>query len=440
MNAVRVALLPVALLIAFGFCLLGSARTLRAAPHTEGPVKNDAVAQASPEAEEQSVLNEAFRSAENNPQILIKNLEAFLVRFPQSSRREVVLRTICTYALQANAPDAAVKYGRMLLELTPNDPALLSLLVEAVARLEDPASHAGGIDYCSRLIAIAESQRDRASATGVSNNTPEKWAQQIAGIYNQRALFYRDSGDIDKSLADEEKSYTLYPTASAAERLGDLASKKGDSAHALDYYLSAFAFPDKSPDPARRQELRRKLGSLYVAQHHSEQGLGDLVLARYDVLMTQFGGRFAADQTQNTGRKDPFEFVLEKMDGTPLALAGYRGKVVVMDFWATWCGPCRLQGKLVDQVAESFRTDPNATFLSLNTDQDRTGVPTFLKQAGWAVPEAYAQGLDQLLGVRELPTLVIFDRRGQVVYRQDGVNPESFVDELSRHLRETLKQ
>jgi hypothetical protein len=91
-------------------------------------------------------------------------------------------------------------------------------------------------------------------------------------------------------------------------------------------------------------------------------------------------------------------------------------------------------------VAESFRTDPNATFLSLNTDQDRTSVPTFLKQAGWTVPEAYAQGLDQLLSVRELPTLVIFDRHGHVVYRQDGVNPESFVEELSKHLRETLKQ
>jgi thioredoxin-like negative regulator of GroEL len=67
-------------------------------------------------------------------------------------------------------------------------------------------------------------------------------------------------------------------------------------------------------------------------------------------------------------------------------------------------------------------------------------VPAFLKQEGWTIPAAYAQGMEQLLSVRELPTVVIFDREGRIVYRQDGVNPESFVEELSKHLRETLRE
>jgi thiol-disulfide isomerase/thioredoxin len=430
------------LLFALGFCLLGTGGPipLSAAQPAVKPAGNDPAAQASSDADEQSALDEAFRSAENNPQILIKNLEAFLARFPHSSRRELVLRTICNYALQANAPNVVVQYGQMLLEMTPDDPKLLSALIEALTRQDDQASHARAIDYCSRLIAIAENQRDTAAVTGVSNNTPEQWAQRIAAIYDQRAGFYRDSGDLDKAFANDEKSYATYPTARVAEHLGDIASKRGDSAHAEDYYLTAFIFPDKTPDPARRQEIRRKLGSLYVARHHSEKGLGDLVLSRYDALMTQIAERFSADQLQNAGRHDPFEFVLERMDGSPLPLANYRGKVMVIDFWATWCGPCRLQGKLIDQVAERFRADPNATFLSLNTDQDRSGVPAFLKQEGWTVPVAYAQGLDHLLGVREFPTLVIFDRQGRIVYRQDGVNLETFAAELTKHLRETLKQ
>ena len=333
-----------------------------------------------------------------------------------------------------------MQYGQMLLEMTPDDPKLLTLLIEALARQNDQASRARAIDYTSRLVKIAENQRDRAAATGVGNNTPEQWAERIAALYAQRAGFYRDSGDLDKAFADYEKSYATYPTARVAEQLGDAAMKKGDSARALDYYLTAFVFPDKSPDPARRQEIRRKLGSLYVAQHHSEQGLGDLVLSRYDSLMPQIAERFSGDQPQNAGRHDPFEFVLERMDGAPLPLAGYRGKVMVMDFWATWCGPCRLQGKLVDQVAESFRTDSSAVFLSLNVDQDRSGVPAFLKQQGWTVPVAYAQGLDQLLSVRALPTVVIFDRQGRIVYREDGVDPGTFVEELSKHLRETLQE
>jgi len=442
LKAINAMWLRIVLRFVLIFSLLGpfGALPLCAAQSAAKPAQMDPAKQASTDADEQSALDNAFRSAQNNPQILIKNLEAFLARFPKSSRRELVLRTICTYALQANAPGVIVQYGQMLLEMTPDDPQLLSLLIEALARQNDPASRARAINYCSRLITIAEGQRDRAAATGVSNNTPARWAERIAAIYAQRAGFYRDSGDLDKAIADDEKSYATYPTARVAELLGDAALKKGDSARALDYYLSAFVFPDKTPDPARHQEVRRKLGSLYVAQHHSEKGLGDLVLARYDALMPQIAERYSGDQPQNAGRHDPFEYVLERMDGTSLPLASYRGKVIVMDFWATWCGPCRLQGKLVDQVAKNFRTDSSAAFLSLNVDQDRSGVPTFLKQEGWTLPVAYAQGLDQLLSVRELPTLVIFDRQGRIVYREDGVNPGSFAEELSKHLRETLQE
>ena len=427
--------------VSLGVCLLGTfgPLPLRAAQSVAKPAEKAPATQVSTDADEQSALDDAFRSAENNPQVLIKNLEAFLARFPNSSRREVVLRTICTYALRANAPDVVVQYGQMLLEKAPDDPQLLTLLIEALGRQNDPASRTRAINYSSRLIAITESQRDRAAAMVTSKNTPQQWAEHIATLYAQRAGLYRDSGDLDKAFADDEKSYATYPTARVAEQLGDAAWKKGDSAHALDYYLTAFVFPERSPDPAHRQEVRRKLGSVYVAQHHSEQGLGDLVLSRYDALVPLLAERFSGGQPQNPGRHDPFEFILERMDGTPLPLADFRGKVMAVDFWATWCGPCRLQGKLFEQVAQSFRADPNAAFLSLNTDQDRGGVPAFLRQEGWTLPAAYAQGLDQLLLVSQLPTVIIFDRQGRIVYREEGVNPGSFAQELSKHLRETLR-
>jgi thiol-disulfide isomerase/thioredoxin len=431
--------LQIGLLFVLGFCLLetGARLPLCAAQSAAKRGENDPATQASPDAGEQGALNDAFRSAQGNPQILIKNLEAFLTRFPQSSRREVVLRTICTYALQANAPGVAVQYGQMLLEMAPDDPKLLALLIDALARQNDQASRTLAIDYSSRLVKFAENRHAQTAAAGGSNNP--QWAERIAAIYAQRAGFYRDSGDFDKAFADDEKSYANYPTALVAEQLGDASLKKGDSGRAVDYYLAAFVFPDKNPDLARRQEIRRKVGSLYMELHHSEQGLGDLALSRYDALIPLLAERLSSDHPQNVGRHDPFEFVLEGIDGTQLPLTGYRGKVVVMDFWATWCGPCRLQGKLVEQVAESFRTDSSAAFLSLNVDQDRSGVPAFLKQEGWTVLEAYAQGLDQLFSVSQLPTVMIFDRQGRIVYRQEGVNPESFAEDLSKHLRETLR-
>jgi thiol-disulfide isomerase/thioredoxin len=442
MKASRAPWFQIGLSIVMGFCLLaiGWHLPLCAAQSVAKPTEKAPATQASPDAEEQNALNEAFGSAQNNPQIIIKNLQAFLDRFPQSSRREVVLRTICSYALVANAPGVIVQYGQMLLEITPDDPKLLNLLIDALARQNDQANRTLAIDYTSRLVKIAEAERDRAAIEGGRDNASEQWAERIATTYAKLAGLFRDSGDLDKAMSNYEKSYASHSTARVAEQLGDVALLQGDSARALDYYLTAFAFPEKNPDPDRRQEIRRKLGSLYVAQHHAEKGLGDLVLSRYDTLMPQLAGRFSGDQPQNAGIQDPFKFVLERADGTSLPMGGYHGKVLVVDFWATWCGPCRVQGQLVDQVAQSFRADPNIVFLSLNVDQDRSGVPAFLKQAGWTVPVAYAQGLDQLLSVRALPTLVVFDRQGRIVYREDGLDPQTFVEELSKRLRETLQE
>jgi thiol-disulfide isomerase/thioredoxin len=424
-----------------GVCLLGTMgrSPLCGAQAVTKPVEKAPAPPAAPDPE-QTVLDDAFRSAQGNPQVLIKNFEDFLVRFPQSSRRDVVLRTICTYAEEANAPDVVLQYGEMLLETTPDDPHLLTLLMDALARQNDQTSRTRAIEYSSRLIVIAERQRDQAVAAAGNNNAADQWAERIAGIYARRGGFYRDSDDLNKAVADYEKSYAIYPTARVAEQLGDAALKKGDSARALDYYLTAFVFPDKNPEPGSRQEIRRKLGSLYVAQHHSEQGLGDLVLSHYDALMPQLAASLSAGPLPNAGRQDPFEYVLERVDGTPLPLASYRGKVLVLDFWATWCGPCRVQGKLIEKVAGGFPSDSGASFLSLNTDQDRSGVAAFLKKQGWTLPVAYSQGLEELLNVRALPTLVIFDRQGRVVFRQDGVDPGSFVEEVSRHLRETLQE
>jgi thiol-disulfide isomerase/thioredoxin/Flp pilus assembly protein TadD len=395
----------------------------------------------SPAEEESQALDKALRSAEGNPQALIRNLEAFLARFPKSPRRELILRTIYKQALQANDPAKAAVVGEKLLDLNPEDPGLLSSLVELLDRQGDTASRERALHYATKFVERAEKGAREPRPSDVSE---EQWretqALMRATAYLMRGKLYAKSGETDRAFADYQSSYAAYPTAQVAERLGNLAAKKNDLDRAVEYFATAFAFPEKNSDPVRREQVRRKLGSLYVARHQSEKGLGDLVLTRYDELMRSLAPRFKNPDAPNADARDPFDYVLQRADGSPLRLTDYRGRVVVMEFWATWCGPCRLEGKLLERVVERFRTEPAAVFLAVNVDEDREGVPAFLKEERWTVPVVFAQGLDRLLGVRALPTLMIFDRRGRVVYRQEGVDFSSFVETIEKKVREALHE
>jgi thiol-disulfide isomerase/thioredoxin len=429
-----------------GGLLLPSPVSLRGVPAAQESATHSApppqaAAEPSPEEQESRALQEAFRSSEDNPQALIKNLEAFLERFPASTRRDQVLEFIYKTALRANDPQTAIEYGEKWLVLRPDDPALLSSLVDLLDRQEDAASRVKALQYAMKFVELAERKIKESAPSAASNaRALDSPAFILAAAYLTRGKLYAESGESDKAVADYEKSYTAYPSQQTAARLGDLAAKKDDFERALDAYATAFAFPGPGFDPLHREEVRRKLGSCYLALHSSEKGLGDLVLARYDELVRALAPRFQDSRQPNANLRDPFAYVLKRTDGSPLPLADYRGKVLVLEFWATWCGPCRLEGRLLERVTQNFRKEPAAVFLAVNVDEDRTQVPAFLQEEQWTTPVVYSEGLERLLGVLSVPALMIFDRNGHVVFRQEGLAASSFVEIVEKKVREALGQ
>src|ERR1019366_8217218 len=80
----------------------------------------------------------------------------------------------------------------------------------------------------------------------------------------------------------------------------------------------------------------------------------------------------------NAGANDVAEFTLPREGGGSLAMASLKGKTVVMDFWATWCGPCRVQHPMIESVKKRFEPSGNVVFLSVDSDDDHSLVAPFL--------------------------------------------------------------
>jgi thiol-disulfide isomerase/thioredoxin len=139
-----------------------------------------------------------------------------------------------------------------------------------------------------------------------------------------------------------------------------------------------------------------------------------------------------ASRTQrNDGAKDPFAFVLRKApEGAAYPVAAQKGKVLVINFWATWCGPCHALEPIYEKLAAHYAGNPNVVFLSANCDEDESLVGPYLAERKPRSTEVFADGLEGLFSVNSFPTLLILDRTGRVVFRANGFDPETIEQEL----------
>jgi thiol-disulfide isomerase/thioredoxin len=175
----------------------------------------------------------------------------------------------------------------------------------------------------------------------------------------------------------------------------------------------AFMIPDAQASDAERAADRARLGELY----RKVKGFGRRPGALFAWRLT-IAPRRCSKRASGLHRASPIpsgqilEFTLSGLDGKSLAMATLKGKVVVMDLWATWCIPCREQHPLYELVKERFRDNPAVVFLSVDADADRPPVKPFLDRMKWQGPVYFEDGLARLFAVDGLPATILLDRNG----------------------------
>ena len=126
----------------------------------------------------------------------------------------------------------------------------------------------------------------------------------------------------------------------------------------------------------------------------------------------------AATPTQ--GQPAP-NFTLTDMEGAEVSLDGLRGKVVIVNFWATWCPPCREEMPSMEKLHQQFK-DQGLVILAVNVEKDRAALKNFLQQHGYSFPVLHdsKSAVQNLYKVFRFPESFIIDRNGQVVQKVIG--------------------
>jgi len=148
------------------------------------------------------------------------------------------------------------------------------------------------------------------------------------------------------------------------------------------------------------------------------------------------GGTGSSDTLDVAGKPAP-DFTLESLEGKNVQLSSYKGQAVLLNFWATWCGPCKIEMPWFVELQKEYGPQGLQIVGVAMDDASKDEITKFVKEMGVNYTillgkEAVGQDYG---GVNVLPTTFFIDRDGKIVAREFGLQSRSlFVDNIKKAL------
>jgi len=394
------------------------------------------------EIKEMNELGQAVSEAGQSLVDRIRALEQHLKKYPESKQRQSIERNLAALAMELNDQERIILYGEKVLAMGGEDD--LKMLDRVTFALTEagntPARLKRAVEYAKRY----EKAEAQWLARGPSGGyTLGQYTEELNRIAARALALHANAtgklGNEEEASQLAMRSWQTFPTGEGASEAGFWLAKLGRNKEAIEYYAEAFTVEDPRKTELDRAHDRARLGALYTALNGSEKGLGDVILSAYDRSTALIG-----EQRAQLKAKDPnaqasgvFDFTLPGLNGKSLALASLKGKTIILDFWATWCVPCKVQHPMIENVKKKLGDAADLVFLAVTTDEDHSIVAPFLKQTDWETGNVYFHdGLAVKLNIAAIPTVLVIDPAGQVSSRMAGFLPERFEEMLTARIQE----
>ena len=337
----------------------------------------------------------------------ITQLRGFLADDPDTTHGILARRMIIRAMFTQNAPPAKIiglidSTGRML----PNEPQIVifyyaQLAQDIMDRGMDPKK---GLEYAHRAADALPRDQQYAPLHGM-----------VHGILGRAQLVYPKP---DSAIASLKIGVAMSPDSQRVlAYLGQAYEKAKKPDLAIDTYihsLSIYTGKDTTAAAPLRAAWKKKNGSL--------AGLDERLAAAKGVSRK----RVALDAQRYVAPAPGWS--LTYLDKTPVSWDQFKGKVVVLDFWGSWCGPCRMELPIFQSVYERYK-DKGVVFLGMNFERPVPGrelrdiTREFMERNKYTFPvvidhEQVAVGAYNVSG---FPTMYMVDKNGNIRYRNIGV-------------------
>lgn len=332
-------------------------------------------------------------------------------------------------------PEMAEGFKSALL-IDPKDHNLLNNLAYELAKNKTDLDSAGA--YSKRSIDLAR-EEFKAKPWDI---TQERWdrtkSQTIGNYLDTYGWVYYQQGDYFKALEQLQEAFKQIPEPTIEYHLGLSYYQTGQLDSAVTHLADALAGQVEDP-----QKARADFEMVYQARYGNKNGMEGLLIKARDKKTAE---DLKADSTSAAaviGRPAP-EFNLPDLEEKMHRLSDHRGRVVVLDFWATWCQPCKLSLPLVDKAFLASQ-DKEVVFFAVNLEgtDKRDMVRSFWDQKGYGFPVLMGgmmgNGIDKIYQVTGIPTTFVIGKDGLIKYRHIGYRGN--LDQLlTKEIEELLKQ
>jgi thiol-disulfide isomerase/thioredoxin len=216
-----------------------------------------------------------------------------------------------------------------------------------------------------------------------------------------------------------------------------IARLMGYKTDALAFYQMALQTRLEAPKPSEgkvRDDLGDEVHALW-----KEQGGTETAWETWSRMPTA-DKTIRADGQWEKPKKSLPAFDLTDLSGKTWRLKELNGKTVLIDVWATWCGPCQAELPNLEKLYEQVKGRNDIQILTFDSDSDPGVVGPFLKEKGYTfpvLPIVNAAGIDDALNDEGIPQNWVLDRSGASLWRQIGYDPEDYA-EFSKNMLERL--